>query len=269
MRKFSPELCTLQEIWMSVINTILVDNNILLIVIFLSLFLLAYIKNIYPVYLHSVFKIPFSYQFFQRFYNDRSPQILRFSIITNLIFYVNIGFYGYLVFKYYHIDFLNFHSLLNIITISIAFFSFYILKYSVLKLFGYLISKKETINEYILNIFLYNKIIGIVLYPFLIIIPYIHLNFVDILIPISLAIILLLSVFKIFKGISILFKKEFSIFYMILYLCTFEILPLLILYKFIFINIIQWRFFYMVCKNVIFKDWILLNCRTKTLRHWK
>jgi hypothetical protein len=224
---------------MNVINTILIDNNILLIVIFLSLFLLAYIKNIYPVYLNTIFKIPASYQFFQRFHNDRSPQVFRFSFFANFIFYINIGLYGYLIFEYYQIDLLSFYPLLDILIISTSFFIFYILKYSVLKIFGYLISRKETINEYVLNIFLFNKIIGIGLYPFIVIVPYINLSFNKILIPVSLVLLVVTSVFKIFKGISILFKKEFSIFYMILYLCTFEILPLLILYKFIFIKIIQ------------------------------
>jgi hypothetical protein len=86
-------------------------------------------------------------------------------------------------------------------------------------------------NEYLRNIFLFNKIFGLIVFPLLVAHPFIDIKFRFIFIYAGIIIFVLLFILRIFRGIVISVKNKFSIFYIILYLCTLEILPVLIFYK--------------------------------------
>jgi hypothetical protein len=86
-------------------------------------------------------------------------------------------------------------------------------------------------SEFLFNMDNFNRGAGILLLPIVALIEYYPSENPMVVVFLG---ILTTSVFYIMllkRGVSILLKKQFPIFYLFLYLCTLEILPLLLIYK--------------------------------------
>lgn len=108
-------------------------------------------------------------------------------------------------------------------------FVFQLLKSSVIRATGIIFDTIESARQHQLIILIFNYIIGIVLFPFVILAFY--WNSVSYLIA-GVITISLLSLYRI--GRSFLAgqdNKSYNLFYLFMYLCTLEILPLLLIYK--------------------------------------
>jgi hypothetical protein len=103
----------------------------------------------------------------------------------------------------------------------------------VLKLFNHLFQAEIIVAEYVHNNFIINKTIGIVLFPVVFAICYMPENLAHILLWAGLLILGAGIIFKLIRGYQIIIRKDVLFIYLILYLCTLEILPLLLGYKFV------------------------------------
>jgi hypothetical protein len=108
----------------------------------------------------------------------------------------------------------------------------YLLKFLVLKFCGWVFNISRATDIYIFIVFLVNKIVGIFLLPFLILITFSGPEMRDILITISLTMIFVLLCYRVFASFRPV-RNEIKLtpFHFFLYLCAFEIAPLLLIYK--------------------------------------
>jgi hypothetical protein len=77
----------------------------------------------------------------------------------------------------------------------------------------------------------FNRGTGIILFPVVALIAYFPAENPMVAVFLGILTTLVFYVMLLKRGISILLKKQFPIFYLFLYLCTLEILPLLLIYK--------------------------------------
>ncbi len=91
----------------------------------------------------------------------------------------------------------------------------------------------ESFKEYghFTKLFFHN--VGLYLFPLTAIIPYVYKSVAAQLLQVGLLLLLGIYLFRVVKLISIFIRERFSIFFMILYLCTLEILPVAILLKYL------------------------------------
>jgi len=108
----------------------------------------------------------------------------------------------------------------------------YLVKYFVIRFSGW-VFKVETITEqYLFNVFLINKIVGIVLLPFLIIMAFADSSWVSPLLVLSMVIIGLLLFNRYARSWQVFSSFfQYSRFHFFTYLCASEILPMAILVK--------------------------------------
>lgn len=109
---------------------------------------------------------------------------------------------------------------------------FYIGKIILIRISGSLFSAEEEITEYLFNLFLFNNILGLVLLPLVMIVVFANSLSPQNIIIFSGTLVLLAFLFRLVKctyigNISTKFSKS----YIILYICTLEILPLFLLIK--------------------------------------
>jgi hypothetical protein len=106
----------------------------------------------------------------------------------------------------------------------------------VLQFMGWVFQIKEASDNYIFTVFFFNKIIGILLLP-LVIYLLISSRFAN---QISMVALFLLCVILIYRYalsyISLAKTIQLNKFHFFLYLCTLEIVPLLIIYKMLLNN---------------------------------
>jgi len=115
--------------------------------------------------------------------------------------------------------------------VGLAIIGFWAIKIFIMHFLSYIFRTDDTNNVYILNILVSISFLGIVLFPLLIIGVYLKSEWV---LFTCLIIIGLISLFRIWKGFLIgITMTRFPQFFLFVYLCSLELLPILILAKLI------------------------------------
>ncbi len=196
-----------------------------------SLIALAWLRLIYSKFIVSIFKSAFNYQLALKVFN--APGIIqkRIFIFLNIFYYLTAGIFFYLVldyFQYYPFELKGLNLLFAVTGFLLAYSLF---RYTVMKITGYLFNRQQLFSEAIFHNFLYNKIIGIVIIPFILLLAYTRDLYQDISLTTGLFVFLTLNIMRIIRLFVFLLRSVFLIFYFILYLCTLEIIPLLVIVK--------------------------------------
>jgi hypothetical protein len=108
-----------------------------------------------------------------------------------------------------------------------------ILRVVILRLTGSLFMVYPLFSEYIHNSFVVNKGLGILLFPIVVMIHYLPYKMIPVMLGLGVVLFTAALLFKSFRAYQIIIRRDILIFYLILYLCTLEILPLLLGYKFV------------------------------------
>ena len=206
------------------------DKDFLFYSILGLLFLFAFVHNIYPQYFPKLFS-----QFNQsslRMLQNRE-QLLQnslASLLMNIGFILSFSLMATLLIFSRHLLPLSFWE--GYLYIALFFTSLYLGKYLFLLLAGYTFNSMELIQTYVFVIFMINKVLGILLVPFILILAFAKPQFYPIAIVGGAVLSVLLILYRyLFYLTTVRNKLHISSFHFFLYLCAFEIVPILILYK--------------------------------------
>ncbi len=103
-----------------------------------------------------------------------------------------------------------------------------------MKITAELFEQQKLFSQAVFHNFLYNKIAGIIIVPFILIIAYTRGVFQDIAVITGIVALTAVNIVRIIRGIIFISKTVVLLFYFILYLCILEILPVLVIIKLIF-----------------------------------
>jgi hypothetical protein len=202
--------------------------------IFLLLsFLFIWIKVFYGKFYTTLANALNSYQISAKLYHEKNILTQRVSILLDFIYLIVFSIFCFEIATFYHL----WSKELTPIKLYLVFFNLVILytlfRLFILKLTGYVFLAQGVISEYIHSTYVINKGLGIVLFHVTIMVHY----FPDLLIPVVMilggSIFFFGFIFKIIRAYQIIIRKDVLLFYLILYLCTLEILPLLLGFKFV------------------------------------
>lgn len=211
------------------------DMNLVVITIsaFVVMILLLLVKLLFKSYFQNLFINVFRYDVSASQLVESNSAGIQASVLTSLASIISIGNALMCVAIYYNASVfsktINSVLLLSILIGSVAAFLFF---YKiVLGLLGWILEISEIAKSYsdmISDIF---KVLGIILFPIFLLLPFADLwmqKFLIFSIIASISIALLVKIFGFFK---IMTKIKFFNHYAILYFCTFEILPILLIVK--------------------------------------
>jgi hypothetical protein len=208
------------------------DKDLLFYAIIALLFLYGFVINIFPQYIPKLFS-QFSQSSLRMMQNrEQLLQNSMASLIMNISFVMSFSLFATLIIFNDHLLPINFWE--GYVYMCLFFLGLYIGKFICLTIAGYVFNTKDLVQTYIFVVFMINKVLGILLIPFILILafakPYLY--------PIAIGgagflMVLLIGYRYLFSLTSVRNKLHISSFHFFLYLCAFEILPLLILYKFI------------------------------------
>ncbi len=204
------------------------------------LFFVAFIRILFPKYFQNTFRLFFQTSFRQKQTRDQLLQQGLGSLLLNLLFFFSGAIYITLVLQYYKLNAFPFWELLLYSCIGLLLL--YLGKFLFLMFAGWVFNVKEGAATYIFIVFLINKIIGVMLIPFLLIIAFSEVSLVQAAITASLILIGMLFFYRYFVSLKS-FRRDLHInpFHFFLYLCGVEIVPLLVIGKAVF-NYIDGRF---------------------------
>jgi hypothetical protein len=100
-----------------------------------------------------------------------------------------------------------------------------------MNLSGFLFNRIRIFREYLYNTFIFNKLLGIIILPLLLLMVYTSGYLQEVFHWAALVSVSLVLLMRLIRGVIFSFKKDVLIFYMFLYLCALEIIPLALLYR--------------------------------------
>lgn len=197
-----------------------------------ALILLAIVRTSFGKYLLNIFQSLVNYSTASRMFRERNAAMTRGSLILNIFSYIIIGLFFFQVAQAFFMHppigrFLFYLIIQGAIIVTI--FS----KKLVYLATGFVIENLSDTSEFLYHFDIHLKISGILLLPVVGLATWSPAGSTYNFLVAGLTIISILYLFLLWRGTIIFLKKQFSIFYLFLYLCTLEILPMLILLKII------------------------------------
>jgi hypothetical protein len=153
------------------------------------------------------------------------------SVLLNLLFLFNLSFFAYLTLTYFQLTPLGQKGPLLLLILWIILSMVAFVKSAAYKLIGLIFNTRKETSEFLFNVHAINKVFGMSILPIIAVLPFFHGASGLILIQMGAALFFAMYLLQLYKGAKIILQHPLSIFYMILYLCALEILPLSILYK--------------------------------------
>ena len=191
----------------------------------------ALLRLIFPKYFNDLFRLFFRTTLKQRQIKEQLMQTPLPSLLLNGFFVVTASLYIAFVWQYFSNDFsINFWIIFfySVLGLSTAYF----IKFLGLKLSAWLFSMEEAASAYIFIVFVINKMIGIILLPFLILIAFSTGNVYLGSMTASWCIIGALFLYRfILTYAAIRNDIKVNPFHFLIYILGFEVAPLLLVYK--------------------------------------
>jgi hypothetical protein len=164
---------------------------------------------------------------------DENLLVQRATILLNIIFYVVGALFLYqlsITFTWNH-PVLN-EGIIRFFLFAILLACIYSVKMLLLKALSYVFEIDKPVSTYIFSLFLINNSVGLILIPLIAVSTYIVFVKAPTVIFISLGIIILAFIFRLWRATTIgLSLPRFSLYYLFLYFCALEIAPVVIMLK--------------------------------------
>ena len=195
------------------------------------LFILALFKTFYSMYFNNLFRIFFNTSLRQTQLTDQLSQAKLPSFILNIFFAISGGIYIWLLFTHFNkVPSVKTQTLLLICVLTVA--SIYLVKFIILKFTGWLAGIQKTVDSYIFVIFLVNKIMGVLLIPFLILLAFSKNEWIPFVAVISALFIGLIFLSRYTKSYGALDNKlSLNSLHLLIFVLGAEIIPLFVFYK--------------------------------------
>lgn len=197
------------------------------------LFFMAFTRLLFPKYFQNTFRLFFQTSFRQKQTRDQLLQQGLGSLLLNLLFFFSAACYLTMVLEFYEVSVFPFWKL---ILYSLLFVMLlYVGKFLFLSFAGWVFNAREGAETYIFIVFLINKIIGVMLIPFILVIAFADPAIVEAAIAASAILLIMLFIYRYVVSLKS-FRRDLHIspFHFFLYLCGVEILPLLVIGKAVF-----------------------------------
>ncbi len=209
------------------------QSNTMLILLAIGLIILGLIRLNWSRYLRGTLQ-----SIIYPSYRDRisSTNISNFppSFLLGFLFYYNSTLFTYQILTIYNKPFIGVSGPLMMPLIFGFMFILFTGKILVYRIIGKIFKTSDQIHNYLSTASYTSKAYGVMLQPLVLFFPFVGILLRDVFIRVGLGLFIILYIRQVFRGVRINFTNLFSGYYIILYLCGLEILPLSILFKVLF-----------------------------------
>ena len=197
----------------------------------LLLLLFSFIRISFPKYLIDLFRVAFRTTMKQRQISEQLIQVPIPALLLNIFFLISASLYINFLLQHFYMS-SNYNFWLLYFYCCIALAAIYIIKFLTLKFSGWLFNISTTTDNYIFIVFMINKIIGIYLLPFLVLLAFSDNDIYQVSLTLSYIGVFALVAYRFILSYSLVQDQiRVNPFHFFLYLCAFEIIPLLLIYK--------------------------------------
>ena len=195
------------------------------------LILFGLLRRAFAKYFNDLFRVFFKTTLKQRQTQEQLLQSSLASVLMNSFFVLSAGLYINFLLQHFQLI-LSDNFWLQYVYCSGGLAAIYIVKYIGLKITGWLFNLSSATDSYIFIVFIINKMLGIFLLPFLLLMAFGTDALYNSALVISWLGIGLLIIYRFILSYGALRKEvKLNSFHFILYILAFEVIPLLLIYK--------------------------------------
>ena len=203
-------------------------------IFYLLIFLLmvfGVLRRLFPKYFNDLFRLFFRTTLKQKQVREQLLQTPLPSLALNVFFVISVSLYITFLLQHFKVSGAeNFWKIF--LYAGIALSAIYFLKFIGIKFSGWLFGMQEAANSYVFIVFIVNKMIGILLLPFLLILAFSLGSAYTVGLTLSWCLIAGLLLYRIVLTYSATrYQVKLNPFHFFLYLLAFELAPLLLIYK--------------------------------------
>lgn len=196
---------------------------------------IGFLKAFFSEQLSTLFRSTVFFFLANKLTRENSVLWNRMFVLLDFVFFISVPILVVLMLKYSGLSNSFDYSLVSIMAFTfIGLLGYRFLRYFSLKTLGFLTQQTTEFSNIYFNQLLYPRAAGVFLVPMLILFAYTNNLFQEIMYYVIISTAFIYLVFRVFRTLQVFIFKGFSIFYLILYLCALEIIPVLIIFKEIF-----------------------------------
>lgn len=195
------------------------------------LFFFALVKLLFNRYVSNLLGLIFRGSLRQKQIREQLLQTPLPSLFLNIFFVVVAGMYVFYLIQYYKMA--PYTAVwLQIVYCVLVVGLVYLAKFVILKLTGWIFNMRDAADTYIFIVFLVNKLLAIFLLPLLIVMVFSLASWAGVLLTLSYIMVVLFFAYRYVVSFAPVRREvKVSQFHFFMYLCAFEIVPLLLIYK--------------------------------------
>lgn len=179
---------------------------------------------------------PFSLQVSKQLLREDYKINKRVSAVLSLCFILVMAYMTYLTNHYFGLILEGVKPIRQFAFFALVICAMYLIKFSTNMFLAILTDTKDLAREYGFNVFVFCQTLALLLLPLIICIQFSRYSTELFLYP-AYIICLLFYILRLFRGFVVsVIEQGIGILYIFLYLCALEILPLLVLVKFLVVN---------------------------------
>jgi hypothetical protein len=203
----------------------------ILVLLLLCFLLLAWVQVFSRRRLRQIMMAPYSKRFLNQLVRDGDLFSERISLATGFLYFITTSLFLYQLVEFIFIRepqrFIGGFALF--ILIFTLLLGFWIVKIALIQLLSFIFKTRQTSREYLLNTLIFNILTGIFLLPLLVFAVYLKS---EVFLWGCMTVFALFFFFRLLRGFLIgISITKFSWLFLFVYLCTLEILPLVVLLK--------------------------------------
>jgi Domain of unknown function (DUF4271) len=200
----------------------------LLVLLFIAF---AVLRRAFPKYFNDLFRLFFRTTIKQRQIREQLMQTPLPSLMLNGFYMLSAGLYIAFLMQHFGLDPVG-NFWLMFLYCALGLSTAYFIKYAGLKICGWLFNLEEAADSYIFIVFIINKMIGVLLLPFLLVLAFSLGDVYSTGLTLSWCMVGAMLGYRIILTYGAIRNQvKVNPFHFFLYLCAFEIAPLLLVYK--------------------------------------
>jgi hypothetical protein len=196
---------------------------------------IGFLKAFFSEELSSLFRSTTFFFLAKKLTRENSILWNRMFMMLDFVFFISVPIFVALMLNHSDLGESLDYSLVSILALTFfGLLGFRVLRYFFLKTLGFITQQTTEFSYIYFNQLLYPRAIGVIIVPMLILFAYTNNLFQEIMYYALITTIFIYLILRVFRTFQVFLFKGFSIFYLILYLCALEIIPVLIVFKEIF-----------------------------------
>jgi hypothetical protein len=189
--------------------------------------LLIFLKTYYEKFVNQVFATLLNFHLAEKMLREKNIILRRAFLLMNINFVLIFSLFILLLARFFEISFTS-HYFYDYLLILLIVVGILLVRLLILYLAASLFNSMRAMIEHIHISYLVNKNLGLILLPLVFSAIYVTGTLSKILLISGMVLFLVATIYKLIRSFQIIIKNGVLLYYAILYLCTLELLPLLI-----------------------------------------